>query len=197
VSPPPPTLPPLDATVLLASGAAVLLSVLVGIALLRWRRTVRWHGTIIAVLVVATAAVFALILNVLWKAQFVELRVTTEPVVSGVAMLIVLLVLALASKRFGGLYQTTWKEALRAAGGALLMLALTAASLVFFLLGGFILIFLVGWPGLLVRFAIWPDGYEEIDAFVVMLSVELMVWFVIFLDVQRSLQHHIRRLAQI
>ena len=195
MSPPPPTLPPLAATVLLASGAAVLLSVLVGIALLRWRRTVRWHGTIIAVLVVATAAVFALILNVLWKAPFVELRVTTEPIVSGVAMLIVLLILTLASKRFGGLYQTTWKEALRAAGGALLMLILTAASLVFFLLGGFILIFLVGWPGLLVRFSIWPDGYEELDAFVIMLSVELTVWFVIFLDCQRSLQHH--RRAQI
>lgn len=185
MSSPPPTLPPLAATVLLAFGAAVLLSVLAGIALLRWRRTVRWHGTIIAVLVVATAGVFALLLNALWKAPAEEWRwVTTEPIVSGVAMGIVLLVLALASKRLGGLYQTTWKEALRAAGGALLMLVLTAASIVFFVLGGFILVFLVGWPGLLIRFAIWPDGYEEIDAFVIMCSVNLAVWFVIFLDFQ-------------
>lgn len=175
---------------LLAFGAAVLLVVLVGMAALRWRRMVRWHGTVIAVLVVTTAPVFALILNALWKAPPAEWRwVTTDPVVTGVAMLVVLLVLALASKLFGGVYQTTWKEALFAAGGALLMLVLVAVSFVFIYCGGFILLGLVGWPGLLLRFAIWPDGYEEYDAFVIMLSVTLVVWFVIFLDFQRSLRH--------
>ena len=171
----------------------MLLCSLVGVVLLRWRRTMRWHATIIAVLVISIAPVFALILNALWKAPAEEWRaVTTKPIVSGVAMLIVLLVLAIASKLCGGVYRTTWKEALRAAGGALLMLVIVAASFVFTYCGGFILLGLVAWPGLLLRFAIWPEGYEEYDAFVIMLSVTLVVWFVIFLDFQRSLQHRRR-----
>jgi hypothetical protein len=187
---PPPSLPPLSATVLLAAGAAVLLAVLVGLALLRWHRTARWHATIIAALVVATAPVFALFLNALWKAPAEEWRaVTTKPIVSGVTMLIVLAGLAVASKMLGGVYRTTYKDALRAAGGALLMLVAAVASFVLVYCGGFILLGLVAWPGLLLRFSIWPDGYEEIDAFVIMLAVTPMVWFVIFLDFQRSLQH--------
>jgi hypothetical protein len=171
-------------------GAAVLVSLLVGISLLRWRRTTRWHATIIAVLVVATPPIFAVLLNWLWKAPVEEWRaVTTRPFVSGVGMLIVLAALGIAGKFLGGDYQTTRKEALRAAGGAMLMLVIVAISTILVYCGGFILIGLVAWPGLLLRFSIWPEGYEEIDAYVIMLSTTLVVWFVIFLDMQRSLRH--------
>lgn len=186
----PPTIPPLAEPVLIALGAAVLLVVLVGIALLRWRHTVRLHSTIIAVLVVATAPLFALILNTLRESTSnVYGHITTNPIVSGVAMLIVLAVLAAASKLFGGVYQTTWKDALRAAGGALVILVTMAVSLVFALCGGFVLLMLIAWPGLLLRFSIWPDGYEELDAFVIMISATLVFWFVFFLDVQRAMRH--------
>ena len=194
MGPPPPTLPPFAETVLVALGVAVLVIVLVGLVLLRWRRTTRWHATIIAVLVVATPPIFALLLNWLWKAPAGEWRaVTTFPVVSGVGMLIVLAALGMASWLLGGDYQTTRKEALRAAGGAMLMLVIVAISTILVYCGGFILIGLVAWPGLLLRFSIWPEGYEEIDAYAVMLTTTIIVWFVIFLDIQRSLRH--RRFA--
>ena len=123
---------PFAETVLVALGVAVLVIVLVGLVLLRWRRTTRWHATIIAVLVVATPPIFALLLNWLWKAPAGEWRaVTTFPVVSGVGMLIVLAALGMASWLLGGDYQTTRKEALRAAGGAMLMLVIVAISTIF------------------------------------------------------------------